>query len=102
MKNPAKTFQVSISANAELAKRMNLTPASLKTQRSKGWIKRIINGLKHKNLGSWGLCVSRLSAMEGGDRVNAELQHAPAISKMPQVGVPALAGLSVNWEMATA
>jgi hypothetical protein len=27
--------------------------------------------------------------MEGGDRVNAELQHAAVVSEMRQVGVPA-------------
>jgi hypothetical protein len=43
-----------------------------------------------------------LCAIARGDRVNAELQHAPAISKTPQVGVPALAGLCANWEIATA
>ena len=30
-----------------------------------------------------------LNAIEAGDRVNAELQHAPAIIDMRQVGVPA-------------
>ena len=34
--------------------------------------------------------------LEVGDRVNAELQRAPAVSEMCQVGVPALAGLSAN------
>jgi hypothetical protein len=33
--------------------------------------------------------------MEGGDRVNAELQHAPATSETRPVGVPALAGLTM-------
>ena len=32
--------------------------------------------------------------MEEGDRVNSELQRAPAVIEMRQVGVPALAGLS--------
>jgi len=32
--------------------------------------------------------------MEGGDRVNAELQRAAVVSEMRQVGVPALAGLN--------
>ena len=50
--------------------------------------------LNIKILESSGLCVSRLSAMEEGDRVNAELQRAPAVIEMRQVGVPALAGLS--------
>ena len=36
------------------------------------------------------------------DRVNAELQRAPAANERRQVGVPALAGLSANREKATA
>ena len=40
--------------------------------------------------------------LEGGDRVNAELQRAPAVSEIGQVGVPALAGLSANQEKANA
>ena len=34
--------------------------------------------------------------LKRGDRVNAELQRAPAVGEMRQVGVPALAGLSAN------
>jgi hypothetical protein len=30
-----------------------------------------------------------LNAIEAGDRVNAELQHSPAIIEMRQIGVPA-------------
>ena len=38
MKNRAKTFEISIAVNAALAKKMNLTPALLKTRRPKGGI----------------------------------------------------------------
>jgi hypothetical protein len=34
--------------------------------------------------------------LKRGDRVNAELQRAPAVGEIRQVGVPALAGLSAN------
>jgi hypothetical protein len=48
----------------------------------------------------FGLSLVGSSAMEGGDRVNAELQRAPAASEVRQVGVPALAGLNAMREKA--
>jgi hypothetical protein len=45
--------------------------------------------------------LASLSTMEVGDRVNAELQRAPARSEARQVGVPALAGLSAMREKAS-
>jgi hypothetical protein len=68
MKNPAKTFEVSISAN-------------------------IAEGFLPVSVG--------FSPMGRGDRVNAELQHAPVAIEMRQVGVPASAGLSTNRGKAT-
>jgi hypothetical protein len=49
------------------------------------------------------VCVQSVPLLlEEGDRVNAELQRAPAFGEMRQVGVPALAGLNSNREKATA
>jgi hypothetical protein len=49
--------------------------------------------MPRKDLG----CVQSVPLLlEEEDRGNAELQRAPAVSEMRQVGVPALAGLSAN------
>ena len=54
--------------------------------------------MPRKDLG----CVQSVPLLlEEGDRVNAELQRAPAVSEMRQVGVPALAGLSAIRKKAT-
>ena len=53
--------------------------------------------MPRKDLG----CVQSVPLLlEEEDRVNAELQRAPAVSEMRQVGVPALAGLSAKGPLA--
>ena len=53
-----------------------------------------------RNATGWSSAFRRSQRDRQRDRVNAELQRAPAVSEMQQVGVSALAGLNANQEMA--